>query len=216
MTYPHTMTVTPVTLAGQHVLLEPMRIEHLGELAAVGLDPAVWRWMPMRVETRADLQRWMEQALDQAAQGRALPWVTRCKADGRIVGATRFMDIDPRNRGLEIGGTWLAPGWQRTGINVEAKYLQLQHAFEGLDTIRVAFKTHHENLKSQTAIAGLGAKREGVFRNHVIMPDGSYRHSIWYSITAEDWREVKAGLEKRMARAGNRGVATRCYVVRTD
>jgi RimJ/RimL family protein N-acetyltransferase len=211
MTYPHT-----VTLAGQHVLLEPMRIEHLGELAAVGLDPAVWRWMPMQVETPAHLQRWMEQALDQATQGRALPWVTRCRADGRIVGATRFMDIDVRNRGLEIGGTWLAPGWQRTGINVEAKYLQLHHAFEDLDAIRVAFKTHHENLQSQAAIAGLGAKREGVFRNHVIMPDGSYRHSIWYSITAEDWPEVKEGLEKRMAKAGNSGVATGSDLVRID
>jgi N-acetyltransferase len=199
MGYPHIITVTPVRLAGQHVLLEPMGMAHLEELAAVGLEPAIWRWMPMRVETPAHLQLWMEQSLDQAAQGRALPWVTRCKADGRVVGATRFMDIDVRNRGLEIGGTWLAPAWQRTGVNVEAKYLQLQHAFEDLGAIRVALKTHHENLQSQTAIAGLGAKHEGVFRNHVIMPDGSYRHSVWYSITAEDWPEVKERLESRLA-----------------
>jgi RimJ/RimL family protein N-acetyltransferase len=193
------MTVTPVTLAGQHVLLEPMGMAHLEELSAVGLDPAIWRWMPMRVETPAHLQQWMEQAIDQAAQGRALPWVTRSKADERIVGATRFMEIDARNRGLEIGGTWLAPAWQKTGINVEAKYLQLQHAFEDLGAIRVALKTHHENLQSQMAIAGLGAKHEGVFRNHVIMPDGSYRHSIWYSITVEDWPEVKERVESRLA-----------------
>jgi RimJ/RimL family protein N-acetyltransferase len=197
---PQTMTVTPVTLEGQRVRLEPMRMEHLDELAAIGIDPAVWRWMPIHVETRAQMQLWMEQALDQAAQGRALPFVIRSLADGRIAGSTRYMDIDGRNRGLEIGGTWLAPAWQRSGINVEAKYLLLRHAFEELGAIRIALKTHHENLQSQTAITALGAKHEGIFRNHMIMPDGSYRHSVWYSITAEDWPEVKTSLERRMAR----------------
>jgi N-acetyltransferase len=146
------------------------------------------------------MQLWMEQALDQAAQGRAHPFVIRSLADGRIAGSTRYMDIDARNRGLEIGGTWLAPAWQRSGINVEAKYLLLRHAFEELGAIRVALKTHHENLQSQTAIAALGAKHEGVFRNHMIMPDGNYRHSVWYSITVEDWPDVKARMERRMAR----------------
>jgi N-acetyltransferase len=194
------MAITPVILEGRQVILEPMRMDHLTELAAVGLDAAVWRWMPIRVETPGDLQEWMEQALDQAASGRALPWVTRSKADGRIAGATRFMDVDARNRGLEIGGTWLAPAYQRTGINIEAKYLQMTHAFEVLGVLRVALKTHHGNLPSQAAIAALGARQEGVFRNHMIMPDGSLRHTVWYGITAEEWPEVKALLEKRMAR----------------
>ncbi|MBB6144224.1 RimJ/RimL family protein N-acetyltransferase [Silvibacterium bohemicum] len=194
------MAVTPITLEGQHVVLEPMRMEHLDELAAVGLEPSIWKWMPMRVESRADLQRWMEQALKQAAQGWALPFVTRAVADKRVVGSTRYMDIDARNRGLEIGGTWLAPAWRRTGINVEAKYLLMQHAFEELGAIRVALKTHHENLQSQTAIAALGAKQEGIFRNHMIMPDGSFRHSVWFSVTAEEWPGVKARLRERMAR----------------
>ena len=194
------MTVTPSILEGKLARLDPMGMEHLDDLAAVGLDPSIWKWMPMRVETPDHLQLWMEQALDQAAQGRAIPWVIRSLADNRIVGSTRFMDIDARNCGLEIGGTWLAPAWRRTGINVEAKYLLLQHAFEGLGAIRVALKTHHENLQSQTAIAALGAKPEGVFRNHMIMPDGSYRQSVWYSITAEDWPEVKVRLEDRIAR----------------
>jgi RimJ/RimL family protein N-acetyltransferase len=194
------MKALPITLEGQRARLEPMRMQHLDELAAVALDKSVWRWMPMHVEAIEHLRLWMEQALDQAAQGRALPWVTRSLSDGVIAGSTRFMDIDARNRGLEIGGTWLAPAWQRSGINVEAKYLQLRHAFEDLGAIRVALKTHHENVQSQTAIAALGAKPEGVFRNHMIMPDGSFRHSVWFSIAREDWPEVKAGLERRMAR----------------
>ena len=193
-----TMQVAPVTLEGRRVRLEPMRMEHLDELAAVALDASVWRWMPVHVQTREHLRTWMEQSLDQAAQGRALPWVTRALTDGKMVGSTRFMDIDTRNRGLEIGGTWLAPAWQRTGINLEAKYLQLTHAFEELGAIRVALKTHHGNVQSQTAIAALGAKHEGTFRNHMIMPDGSYRHSVWFSVTVEDWPKVKAGLERRM------------------
>ena len=195
------MKVTPVILEGSRVRLEPMRMEHLDELAAVGMEPAVWRWMPVHVTTKEQLRVWIEQSLDQAAQGRAVPWVTRALTDNKIVGSTRYMDIDARSRGLEIGGTWLAPAWQRTGINIEAKYLQMRHAFEELGAIRVALKTHHENLQSRTAIAALGAKQEGVFRNHMIMPDGSFRHSVWFSVTVEDWPEVKAGLEKRMGTA---------------
>ena len=194
------MIVEPVTLEGRLVLLEPMRMEHLPALAEVAFTPETWRWMPMRMQSEADLRLWIEQALEQQAAGKALPWVTISKADRRVVGSTRYMDIDSRNCGLEIGGTWLAPAWQRSGINVEAKYLQLDHAFERLSAIRVSLKTHHNNLASQTAIAALGAKPEGVFRNHMIMPDGSFRHSVWYSIVREDWPEVKAGLEARMAR----------------
>ncbi len=182
--------------------LEPLRMDHLPALAEVAFDPAIWRWMPMLVSSEVELRVWMEQALEQAAVGKALPWVTWSKYNGRIIGSTRYMDIDARNRGLEIGGTWLAAQWQRSGINVEAKYLQLRHAFEMLGAVRVSLKTHHENLQSQTAIAALGTKPEGFFRNHMIMPDGSYRHSVWYSVIKEDWPQMKAGLEARMARHG--------------
>jgi RimJ/RimL family protein N-acetyltransferase len=101
---------------------------------------------------------------------------------------------------MELGGTWLHPDYHRTGFNVEAKYLQLTHAFERMKALRVSLKTHHQNLKSQTAIAAIGAKFEGIFRNHMIMPDGSIRNSHWYSITREDWPETKANLESRLAR----------------
>lgn len=194
------MIVEPVILEGSLTRLEPLRMDHLPALAEVAFAPEIWRWMPMRVASEAALRLWMEQALDQAAAGKALPWVTWNKTTGRIVGSTRYMDIDARNRGLEIGATWLAPALQRSGINVEAKYLQLRHAFEALDAVRVAFKTHHNNLQSQTAIAALGARQEGVFRNHMVMPDGSFRHSVWFSIIQEEWPAVKAGLEARMAR----------------
>jgi RimJ/RimL family protein N-acetyltransferase len=192
-----------VVLAGERVRLEPMRMEHLEDLAAVAFEPAIWRWMPMQMETTEQLQLWMQQAMDQAAKGRALPWVTRSLVDGdgssgKVVGSTRFMDIETQHRTLEIGGTWLAPDWQRSGINVEAKFLQLRYAFEELGAIRVALKTHHENLRSQSAIEALGAAREGVFRNHMIMPDNSYRHTVWYSITAEEWPGVKSRLQERL------------------
>ncbi len=194
------MVVEPVILEGSFVRLEPLRMDHLPALAEVAFAPEIWRWMPMLATSEADLRLWMEQALDQASLGKALPWVTWSKSGGRIIGSTRYMDIDAHHRGLEIGGTWLAPQWHRSGINVEAKYLQLRHAFEVLGAVRVSFKTHHENLASQTAIAALGAKPEGVFRNHMIMPDGSFRNSVWYSIIQEEWPEVKAGLEGRLSR----------------
>jgi N-acetyltransferase len=194
------MIVEPVVLEGRLVRLEPLNMDHLPALAEVAFSPTIWKWMPMYVTSEADLRLWIEQALDQAAVGRALPWITWSKGSGRIIGSTRYMDIDVHNRGLEIGGTWLAPAYQRSGINLEVKYLQLRHAFEVLGAVRVSFKTHHNNLQSQTSIAALGAKPEGVFRNHMIMPDGSFRHSFWYSIIQEEWPEIKAGLEARMAR----------------
>ena len=130
----------------------------------------------------------------------AVAWVTRSKADGKVAGTTRFYEISHEHHTMELGWTWLHPNYHRTGINVEAKYLQLAHAFERMNVMRVALKTHQDNLRSQTAIAAIGAKFEGVFRNHMIMPDGSIRHSHWYSVIREEWPEVKANLEARMNR----------------
>jgi len=196
------MVVESVVLEGRLVRLEPLRVDHFPALAEVALDSEIWRWTRTRVTSEADLRAWMDEALEQAARGEALPWVTMSRASGKIIGSTRYMDIDARNRGLEIGGTWIAPAWQRSGINVEAKYLQLRHAFETLGAIRVAFKTHHKNVKSQNAIAALGATQEGVFRNHMITQDGSFRHSVWFSIIQEEWPAVKIELEARMAAHG--------------
>jgi len=194
------MRAAPVTLEGTLVRLEPLSIDHLPAFAEIAFQPQIWRWMTDPVATEEDLRSFVQTALDAAASGTAMPWATRSKADNRIIGSTRFADIQARHRTLEIGWTWLDPDYQRRGINVEAKYLQLRHAFEEMGARRVAFKTHHQNLKSQTAIRALGAKHEGIFRNHVIMSDGSPRHSHWFSIIAEEWPEVKANLERRMQR----------------
>ena len=194
--------VAPVVLEGRLVRLEPMRMEHLPALMEIAFDPGIWRWMRSLVRTGDDLRRWMESALADAAAGSAMPWVTIDRRSGKVAGSTRFMDIHRGNRTLEVGGTWLHPDYQRSGVNVEAKYLQLRHAFETMGAVRVALKTHHKNLKSQRAILALGAKPEGTFRNHMIMPDGSARHSMWFSIIREEWPEVKQQLEERMRHFG--------------
>jgi N-acetyltransferase len=194
------MQVATVTLEGNLVQLEPLSMDHLPALAEIAFHPQIWRWMSDRMESEDDLRRYIQAGLDAAAAGAAMPWATRSTKDNRIIGSTRFADIQPAHWTLEIGWTWMHPDYQRRGINVEAKYMQLRHAFEVMGTRRVAFKTHHQNMKSQTAIQALGAKHEGIFRNHVIMPDGSPRHSYWYSIIDEEWPEVKVNLERRMQR----------------
>jgi RimJ/RimL family protein N-acetyltransferase len=191
---------TPLVLEGKRVRLEPISREHLPQLAEIAFESTIWRWMSSWVTNPQQLEQFVENAIGDVQKGTAIVWVTRSKVDGRLAGATRFYEISQQHRTMELGWTWLHPNYHRSGINVEAKYLQLTHAFEKMKMNRVAFKTHHENVRSQTAIAALGAKQEGTFRNHMIMPDGSTRHSVWYSITKEDWPTVKANLESRMAR----------------
>ncbi|MBT9329941.1 GNAT family N-acetyltransferase [Paracidobacterium acidisoli] len=194
------MSVAPVTLEGSLVRLEPLRIEHLPALAAIAFHPEIWRWMPLHVETEDDLRRWIEKALADANAGRAMPWITWSKRHNRYVGSTRFMDIDRANRILELGSTWIDPEVQRTGINAEAKYLQMTYAFEVMGAMRVGLKTHHLNLQSQNAMRAMGATYEGTLRNSVIQPDGSIRHSVWFSVISEEWPQVKAAMEGRLAR----------------
>jgi RimJ/RimL family protein N-acetyltransferase len=171
---------------------------HLPALEEVAYDVRIWRYMLTRVTNRGDLEAWLEAALAARATGH-LPWVTILKQENRVVGSTRFLDLDLRHRTVEIGHTWLSPAVQATGVNPEAKLLQLRYAFEELNLNRVAFKTHHENLQSQAAIKKLGAQYEGTFRNHNITPDGTIRHSMWFSITREEWPQVRSRLEERLA-----------------
>ena len=192
---------TPIVLEGDRVRLEPISLEHLPELAQVAFEPSIWRWISRRVTTPDELRSFVNVALAEVRAGTSVVWVTRSKVSGQVAGTTRFYEISQEHRTMELGWTWLHPDYHRTGINVEAKYLQLRHAFEHMNAMRVALKTHHENLKSQTAIAALGARFEGVARNHMIMPDGTIRHSYWYSIVREEWPDVKAKLQQRMARS---------------
>jgi RimJ/RimL family protein N-acetyltransferase len=191
------MSELPV-LEGTRVRLEPMTGEHLPGLEKIAFDDRIWRYMPVTMKTPEDLREWLEKALRLKEAGTSLPWVTVLKAENRVIGSTRFSDLDRIHETAELGHTWLAPEFHGAGLNAEAKLLQLTYAFEELKLRRVALKTHHENFQSQKAMLKIGAVEEGRFRNHFIMPDGSQRHSIWFSIIREDWPQTKSRLEERV------------------
>ncbi len=191
--------VVPVTLEGQIVRLEPLSLDHLDDLTEVGLDPATWRWTLARPTDRAGIRAWIETALANREAGSEMPFATIDRSTGRAIGSSRFLSIVPEHRRLEIGWTWITPTWQRRGANQEAKYLQLRHAFGDLGANRVEFKTDSRNEKANPALLSIGATFEGTFRNHMIMPDDTLRHSNYYSVTVEDWPRVKAMLEARIA-----------------
>ncbi len=194
------MKVEPVVLEGRHVRLEPMAQEHVPDLWEAAQDDDIWRYMPATrpVELSA-MQNIVDAALKLRAGGTVMPFVTISKATGKIAGSTRYLDIQPANRGLEIGWTWLGRDYRKTPINTECKYLLLRHAFEEQGAIRVQLKTDSRNLVSQQAIARIGGVREGVLRQHVIMPDGYLRDSVYFSILDREWPAVKANLEAKLA-----------------
>jgi RimJ/RimL family protein N-acetyltransferase len=195
------MEVKPVILHGKHVRLEPMTEAHIPALAEIGVGQPFWDFMVYgRMETADDMRGWVHDVLSRAEKGTDLPFVAIHLASDRVAGATRYLNIMPQDRGLEIGGTWYGPEFQRTGVNTECKYLLLQHAFETLGCIRVQLKTDLRNERSQKAIERIGAKKEGVLRNHMILPDGHIRHSVIYSILDTEWPEVKKSLEEMMRR----------------
>jgi len=192
--------VAPVVLEGTRVRLEPLRADHLADLELVAFDLPIWQWTIMGAQDAAGLRRWVETALANQEAGTERPFATIDLASGRAIGSSRYMTIVPEHRRLEIGWTWVGTAFQRTGANREAKLLQLTHAFETLGANRVEFKTHARNERSRNALAGIGDTFEGVFRNHTIMPDGSLRHSAYFSVIAEEWPAVKAALVARLAR----------------
>jgi len=191
----------PVVLEGAHVRLEPLALDQVGELAEVGLDPELWRWTHSLISSVRDVRRYVEEALDLQARGIALPFVTRERASGRLVGSTRFGNIALDHRRVEIGWTWLAAPWQRTALNTEAKYLMMRHAFERVACLRVEFKTDALNEKSRAALARIGATEEGTLRSHMITESGRSRDSVYFSVIASEWPRVKGRLEG-MLRAG--------------
>lgn len=195
------MEVKPVVLTGRHVRLEPMTEEHVPGLAQIGVGQTFWDFMLYgNINTVDDMRNWVREILSRAEKGTDLPFVAIHLASGRVAGATRYLNIMPKDRGLEIGGTWYGSEFQRTPVNTECKYLLLQHAFETLGCIRVQLKTDLRNERSQKAIERIGAVKEGVLRNHMILPDGRYRHSVFYSILDIEWPSVKKNLEEMMKR----------------
>ena len=193
------LNVQPITLAGKLVRLELLAPEHAEELLEVAQDQDIWAYMFENPSSSlADMHNWIARSLGHREAGTELPFAIRDLASGRLCGSTRYMDIVPRHRGLEIGTTWLSTSARRTGINTECKYLLLQHAFETLGAIRVQLKTDSRNLRSQQAIERIGGVREGVLRNHIILLDGHYRHSAYFSIIDSEWPGVKINLLKMM------------------
>lgn len=193
--------VTPVTLSGMQVRLEPMAEAHIPALAEIGVGHDFWDFMVYGdMKTEDDMRGWVTDILVRVEKGTDLPFVVTHLESGRIAGATRYLNIMPNDRGLEIGGTWYGLDFQRTAVNTECKYLLLTHAFETLGCIRVQLKTDSRNERSQKAIERIGAKKEGVLRNHMVLPDGHVRHSVYYSILDSEWESVKKRLEVMLAK----------------
>ena len=195
------MKVDPVTLEGRHVRLEPLTREHLNALCEVGLDEELWRWIPNPVQTAEQMAEYVEMALKDQASGMALPFAQIDKATGRVIGSTRYANIERAHRRLEIGWTWIARRWQRTAVNTESKYLLLRHAFETLGCMRVELKTDSLNAKSRAAILRVGAREEGTFRNHMITSSGRIRHTVYFSIVDAEWPEVRTRLERKLGQS---------------
>ena len=195
------MEIKPVVLTGKYVRLEPMTEEHVPGLAEIGVGQTFWDFMLYgNINTVDDMRNWVMDILARAEKGTDLPFVAIHLASGRVAGATRYLNIMPKDRGLEIGGTWYGPEFQRTPVNTECKYVLLQHAFETLGCIRVQLKTDLRNERSQKAIERIGAVKEGILRNHMILPDGRYRDSVYYSILDTEWPAVKKKLEGIMGK----------------
>lgn len=192
--------VTPLTLEGSVVRLEPVRREHADlfwEAAKDSVDD-LFRWIPYSMKTREDFQRFVARAFEEEERGESIVFATVERSSGNVIGSTRFMNIDRINRRVEIGSTWIAPAWQRTAVNTEAKYLMLRHAFETWGCLRVELKTDALNQRSRNAILRLGAQEEGTLRKHLVTWTGRIRDTVYFSILDTEWPEVKARLEKRL------------------
>lgn len=188
-------------LEGDLVRLEPLRPEHEDGLWEASRDERTWRWLSIvQPGTRLELRDYLEAALANAAAGVELPFATVRLEDGRIVGSTRFLALRPEHRSLEIGWTWLAPAAWESGVNVEAKLLMFQDAFERLECRRVELKTDALNERSRRALAALPARFEGVHRKHMLVRGGENRDSAWYSIVDDEWPAVRKNLRERLRR----------------
>jgi len=192
--------IPSIVLEGSLVRLEPLEFAHLDSLCEIGLVPELWRWIPTAMRNKRDMRAYIETALAWRREGHALPFAIIHKPSGKPIGSTRYGNIVPEHKRLEIGWTWIAPAFQRTGVNTEMKYLLLRHAFETLGYHRVELKTDALNEKSRAAILRIGAKEEGILRGHVVCHDGRVRDTVYFSILRPEWPGVKRRLERALSR----------------
>jgi RimJ/RimL family protein N-acetyltransferase len=195
------MHLAEFTLKGQHLSLEPLEQQHLSGIQAAAADGELWKLFFTSVPSPENSQDWLNLALAMKEQQKALPFIVRDNRNGEIVGSTRYCNIEQSHKRLEIGYTWYASRAQRTAINTEAKLLLMTHAFEVLECNAVEFRTDWLNRRSQAAIERLGAKRDGVLRSHIILPDGRVRDTVVYSILRHEWPGVKINLQFMLNRA---------------
>lgn len=192
--------IRPVTLEGRRVRLEPMRPDHLEALTKAGAFEELWKWTRNFAHTPESMKEYVDEALACAAMGDAVPFVTIDRESGRVIGSTRFANIDRGNRHVEIGWTWITPGFQRTHVNSEAKYLMLSRAFEVWGCVRVELKTDVLNMKSRNAMLRMGATEEGTLRKHILAYGGRWRDTIYYSVLDTEWPAVKLTLASFLSR----------------
>jgi N-acetyltransferase len=196
------MIIEPIILEGRAVRLEPLSLQHLDALLEAGSDPEIWRHMPSDCSKREEMRSAIETALEWRRAGTAFPFATIDRHTRKAIGSTRYMNIVPEHKRLEIGWTWISPAWQRSAINTEAKYLMMRHAFEEMGCNRVELKTSALNTRSRAAILRIGAREEGTLRSHMVNRDGTLRDTVYFSVIAPEWPEVKRRLEAMMERAG--------------
>lgn len=192
--------IEPVTLTGTYVRLEPLLVDHIDGIMRAGAGDGIWTWLPWHLRTREDFAGWVDGVLGAQARGSQQPFATVDVATGDIVGSTSLFFVSPRDKRVEIGGTWLSPNAQRTAVNTESKLLLLTHCFETLGCIRVELKTDARNERSRAAILRIGAQFEGVMRKHMQTQGGFNRDSAYYAIVDDEWPAVKGRLEAMLAR----------------
>ena len=190
--------IEPVTLSGSNVLLEPLSFEHLDGMIAAVRDGELWNLWYTSIPSPEKVDEYIRIALDMRENAGAMPFAVRDRESNTVIGCTRYFNVDEINQRLEIGHTWYSESYQRTAVNTESKYLLLSHAFEELNAIAVEFRTHWHNHKSRAAIARLGAKQDGVLRNHTRSADGIYRDTVVFSIINLEWPPVKQSLKFKL------------------
>lgn len=200
MPFPSDLSGFQPVLRGELVELQPLQASHRADLLQAAADGELWNMTLTVVPGEATVDKYIATALEGRAAGSVMPFVIVVRASGQVIGTTRFWKLDAANRKLEIGHTWLGQSFQRSGVNTEAKFLLLRHAFEVLGCVRVQFTTDEINARSRAAILRIGARQEGIVRHERIMPDGRKRNSVRFSIIDDEWEEVKAGLLVKMGR----------------